>query len=92
MKGKGYGGKGARQGRDSLQPRCPALKPVRADWLSPVAGYCAANHHLGRLMIPSIDEYATYCTTDRFCACPWFVDFEGPSPRGPRPRDSAPPA
>ncbi len=90
MRGEGYACEGPWQGRGFLRPRCPALNPVNADCLYPVAGYCAANRHSGRLMIPSIEEYETFCATDRYGDCPWSVNLEGPSQPGKRPMNCAP--
>jgi len=50
------------------EPVCPFFKQVAADWLYPVTGYCRGRKD-GKLMIPSISEYRTFCTTDRFRLC-----------------------
>jgi hypothetical protein len=48
---------------------CPLLKPAEADWRYPVAGYCRG---LGALMIPSVEEYRTWCSTEEYPACPIY--------------------
>ena len=56
--------------------RCPRLRPVTLEWLYPVAGYCVLGHRPGWYMIPSIAEYRTYCTTERFPECVWYRKSE----------------
>jgi len=57
-------------------PLCPQLRQACMDWLYPVQGYCILEHIPGGLMIPSIEEYRTYCTTSRFHECKWFRKAE----------------
>jgi hypothetical protein len=47
---------------------CPYFQPSRADWLYPVHGYCRGLPQ-GLLMIPSVDEYRTFCSTRQHTAC-----------------------
>jgi len=58
--------------RENQVPLCPQLRPATAQWLYPVEGYCTLEHIPGGLMIPSIEEYRTYCTSSRFHECKWF--------------------
>jgi hypothetical protein len=44
------------------QPVCPYFQPAEADWIYPVSGYCRGLPQ-GLLMIPSIEEYRTLCST-----------------------------
>ncbi len=53
-------------------PLCPQLRAAKADWSYPIAGYCIPEAPPGRLMIPTIEEYRTRCTTPRFRECRWF--------------------
>lgn len=66
----------ARQMAQRLQqvrpPVCPQMRKASAEWLYPVEGYCVLERSPGWLMIPSIEEYRSYCTTPRFHECPWF--------------------
>jgi len=50
---------------------CPQIRPAEVDWRYPIGGYCVGACP-GRLMIPSIEEYRTNCTTPRFRECRWF--------------------
>jgi hypothetical protein len=47
---------------------CPFLQPVQADWLYPVEGYCRGLPQ-GLMMIPSVHEYRTFCSTQQHTAC-----------------------
>lgn len=70
-------------------PLCPQLRPAHAEWLYPVKGYCVLDRSPGWFMIPSIEEYRSYCTTPRFRECCWFGGAAaGPSP-GPDSAHSA---
>ena len=47
---------------------CPFFQPSKADWLYPVEGCCRGLPQ-GLLMIPSIDEYRTLCSTTGYTEC-----------------------
>ena len=61
---------GARRVARGFSP-CPFLEPARPDWIYPVAGYCRGVRR-GWLMLPSVDEYRTWCSTPDHPACPIF--------------------
>jgi hypothetical protein len=61
-------------------PRCPQLRSCTSDWLYPVGGVCILSYPPG-YMLPSIEEFRTYCTTRCFEECPWFVT--GPAEQDP---------
>jgi len=56
---------------DAGGPRCPFLEPSRGDWLYPVAGYCRGLPQ-GALMIPTLFEHRTWCSTADHTACPIY--------------------
>ncbi|MBI4537076.1 MAG: hypothetical protein HY712_03860 [candidate division NC10 bacterium] len=72
--------------REILSP-CPFLHPVDADWLYPVTGYCASTQVRGTLMIPSLEEYRTFCVTPQFAVCPRFGGTSGSSQDPERARE-----
>jgi hypothetical protein len=51
------------------QPGCPYFQPAQADWIYPVSGYCRGLPQ-GLLMIPSIEEYRSLCSTAQHTMCP----------------------
>ena len=53
------------------QPSCPFLRPTQADWIYPVQGFCRGLPR-GLLMIPSVEEYQTRCSTQAHTACPIY--------------------
>jgi len=55
---------------------CPFLQPAQADWIYPVAGYCRGLPQ-GLLMIPTVDEYRTLCSTEGHRACPIYRHHRG---------------
>src|SRR5574341_1670626 len=59
--------------RDCRQTRpspgcCPFFQQAKADWIYPVDGCCRGLPQ-GLLMIPSIDEYRTLCSTSHHTDC-----------------------
>jgi len=52
-------------------PVCPMLRSAGTKWYA-VDGYCVIEGSPGRLMIPTLDTFHGYCTTARFCHCPWY--------------------
>jgi DnaK suppressor protein len=60
---------------DAEGPRCPFLEPARGDWLYPVAGYCRGLPQ-GALMIPTLFEHRTWCSTADHTACPIYQSKE----------------
>jgi hypothetical protein len=50
-------------------PKCPYLRPERADRLAafPIGAYCRLPD--GRVRIPSRDELARFCTTGHHADC-----------------------
>lgn len=52
-------------------PVCPQMQFARATWLYPVEGYCVQDGPSGYL-IPDLGEIRAYCTTGRYCECPWY--------------------
>jgi len=57
-------------------PCCPFLQPALADWVYPVAGYCKGLPR-GLLMIPSVAEYRSLCSSGDHAACPIFRYRQG---------------
>lgn len=55
---------------------CPHLQPARADWIYPMAGYCRALPG-GLLMIPSVGEYRSFCTTGGHGDCLFYRYRQG---------------
>jgi hypothetical protein len=53
------------------QVLCPLLRPARAEWIYPVQGFCRGLPR-GLLMIPSVEEYRTRCSTEAYTACPIY--------------------
>ena len=47
---------------------CPFFQIAKADWIYPVDGSCRGLPQ-GLLMIPSIDEYRTLCSTSHYTDC-----------------------
>ena len=58
--------------QEESKPLCPQFRSYNLERLYPVQGHCALSGFPGRLMIPSIEEYRTYCTRVAFVLCPWF--------------------
>jgi hypothetical protein len=63
-------------GKGAPGTRCPQLRPART--IYPVDGYCVFDQSVGWFMIPSVDEFRTYCTTPRFSQCLWLRRAQGP--------------
>jgi hypothetical protein len=57
--------------KEARLPVCPRIRGAHGKWLSPVDGYCVLACQPG-CMIPSPDEFRSYCTTARYSECPWF--------------------
>jgi hypothetical protein len=57
--------------KEARLPVCPRIRTAHGKWLSPVDGYCVLGCQPG-CMIPSPEEFRSYCTTARYCECPWF--------------------
>jgi hypothetical protein len=53
------------------QALCPFLQPAQAEWIYPVQGFCRGLPQ-GLLMIPSVEEYRTRCSTEAYTACPIY--------------------
>jgi len=53
------------------QAPCPFLRPTQAEWIYPVQGFCRGLPR-GLLMIPSVEEYQTRCSTQAHTACPIY--------------------
>jgi hypothetical protein len=62
----------AKRHRDEPRPLCPQLHACDHERLYPVRGYCVLAESPGWFMVPSIEEYREYCTTQQFGACRWF--------------------
>ncbi len=58
----------------SIPPRpcCPQFRPLSDNGAYPIPGYCALAAAPGALMIPSVEEFRTLCTTHAFHRCPWW--------------------
>lgn len=88
-----YAGNGTEAGglADRLQqahlPVCPQMRPAGTLWRA-VEGYCVFDCAPGRHMIPSVEEFRNWCTTQQFHQCPWFgVTRDGAgAPMTPRSR------
>ena len=57
---------------EESKPLCPQFRSYSLERLYPVQGHCALSGFPGWFMIPSIEEYRTYCTRVAFVLCPWF--------------------
>ncbi len=69
----------ATQLREEGRPLCPQFRPCKVDTLLyPVRGHCVRSCRPGLLMIPSIEEYGTYCTSLEFARCCWFGEVGEP--------------
>ncbi len=55
-------------------PVCPRMRPAPTAWFEQSGGYCVLDAASGRCMLPSPEEFWTYCTSARFASCPWFAD------------------
>ncbi len=53
-------------------PCCPQFRAARGEGGYPIPGYCTLSAAPGALMIPSVEEFRTLCTTPAFRHCPWF--------------------
>jgi hypothetical protein len=58
--------------REKTKPLCPQFRSCNLEGLYPVRGHCVLSRSPGWFMIPSIEEYRTYCTSRGFVLCPWF--------------------
>ncbi len=58
-------------------PVCPRMRTAAHDWFQRPGGYCVLDASAGRCMLPSAEEFETYCTSSRFASCPWFADPPG---------------
>ncbi len=61
----------ATQRPDPPHPCCPQFRPLRGDGTYPIPGYCAPAAAPSALMVPSVEEFRTLCTTPAFRHCPW---------------------
>ncbi len=62
----------AKRLREEPKPLCPQFRAYKLEGLYPVRGHCALSRSPGWYMIPSIEEYRTYCTRVAFVLCRWF--------------------
>ncbi len=74
----------ATQRHEERRPRCPQFRPCNVEELPyPIQGHCIRSCRPGWLMIPSIEEYSSYCTRSGFAQCCWFSgceDLKGTEP------------
>ncbi len=75
--------------KEARLPVCPRIRTAHGKWLSPVDGYCVLACQPG-CMIPSPEEFRSYCTTARYSECPWFSSRPRPIARDVPRRPSAP--
>ncbi len=71
--------------RDPSIPCCPQFRALRGDGAYPIPGYCALAAAPGALMIPSVEEFRTLCTTLAFRHCPWCESRHPAEPLGAPP-------
>jgi len=57
-------------------PVCPRLRAAHVKPFYPVDGYCVLDQSPGWFMIPSVEEFRTYCTSAQFDQCPWFKHMQ----------------
>jgi hypothetical protein len=57
--------------RATGQSVCPIFRPFRMAHDYPLAGFCAGLPG-GLVMIPSVEEYRTRCSTEGHTACPIY--------------------
>ncbi len=70
----------ATQLQEERRPRCPQFRACNMEeLLYPIRGHCVRSCRPGWLMIPSIEEYGTYCTRLGFAQCCWFSGGEDPT-------------
>lgn len=50
---------------------CPFLWQVQTGRISPVRGYCRGLPN-GMMMIPTVEQFGTQCSTARYSACPIY--------------------
>lgn len=60
--------------RELATPCCPQFRAAQPACRYPHVGYCIAAAPAGHVLVPSIAEYGTFCTTPRFSACRWYRD------------------
>ncbi len=53
------------------QMSCPFLVSADAAWIYPVEGFCRGLPN-GLLMIPTVEEYRTQCSTRGYTSCPIY--------------------
>ena len=58
--------------REKSRALCPQFRACDLEGLYPVRGHCVLSRSPGWFMIPSIEEYASYCTSAEFSRCCWF--------------------
>ena len=58
--------------RDKQHTLCPQFRACDLERPYPVRGHCILAQSPGWFMIPSIEEYARYCTSAEFSRCCWF--------------------
>ncbi len=76
--------------REEPGPLCPQFRSYNLERLYPVQGHCALSRSQGGFMIPSIEEYRTYCTRVTFVLCRWFGQTgEAAEPVADRPGEQA---
>ncbi len=59
--------------REETKPLCTQFRACNLEELYPVRGHCVLSRSPGWFMIPSIEEYRTYCTKVEFVQCRWFA-------------------
>ena len=62
----------AKRLREGTEPLCPQFRRCNLEGTYPVQGHCVLSRSPGWFMIPSIEEYRTYCTSRVFTRCHWF--------------------
>jgi hypothetical protein len=66
----------AKRLREKTKPLCPQFRSCDVEWLLPVRGYCALSRSPGWFMVPRLVESRTYCTSQGFAGCPWFLQAD----------------
>ena len=67
--------------RSDSEP-CPHFRRAETRWNYPTAGYCTGLPG-GLLMIPTVEEQRSLCSTAGHAACPIHQAHSGPDPLGP---------
>ena len=73
-------------------PVCPWMRLARKETGYAIDGYCVLDQSPGWFMIPSIEEFDTYCTGAQFHRCPWFNrgQADRAAPKGQSQRNTHP--